>query len=69
MKSNRAMAFINGWASAFDLSGNFFINSTENVPGPQRDGEALKGDWQAVGRDIRHGIDQFTAEHDYTYGI
>jgi hypothetical protein len=55
-------SFWRGFASAFDLTGHF----TPRYYGrdPQRaDHEALKGDWEAIGRDMERAIRRFEKEH------
>jgi hypothetical protein len=57
MKSLRTKAFLEGWASAFDLSGKTTLEVPDYTAGPIRDAKAIRQDWKAVGRDIRHGMD------------
>lgn len=57
MRNSRMKAFLKGWASVFDLSGGLTVSIPDYRNGPQRDRVALRGDWEKVGNDIRHGMD------------
>ncbi|MDR2392855.1 MAG: hypothetical protein LBD93_01660 [Treponema sp.] len=52
LKTDKIGAFFDGFASAFDLSGQTFISLPDLDSGFQHDREALKGDWEAVGTDL-----------------
>ena len=49
--------FLKGFASAFDITGQFFLDIPDFNSGFQRDAEALRGDWRMVGGDIRKSMD------------
>jgi hypothetical protein len=55
-KSGKTQAFLNGFMSAFDISGQAFISIPDLDNGFQKDCEALRGDWQRVGDDMRHAM-------------
>jgi len=59
MKKPKIKAFIRGWSSLFDLTGAF-VSLPETLNGPARDAQALRSDWQAVGQDIRQGMNLAT---------
>jgi hypothetical protein len=55
--------FWSGWAKAFDLFGTSQIITVEDLQnGPQRDALALRGDWCAVGMDLRRSMDKIRQE-------
>jgi hypothetical protein len=55
-KNGALWAFLKGYVSAFDLSGQSLISLPDLDSGFQQDGEALRGDWQRVGDDIRRAM-------------
>jgi hypothetical protein len=55
-KNNKLQAFLKGFASAFDITGQSFISIPDLDSGFQRDREALMGDWQRVGDDMRRAM-------------
>ena len=50
-------AFLKGFASAFDITGQTLLDIPDFSSGFQRDTEALRGDWRMVGGDIRKAMD------------
>ncbi|MDR1030007.1 MAG: hypothetical protein LBL76_03950 [Treponema sp.] len=52
LKNGRLRAFLDGFSSAFDLSGQTFIVLPDLDSGFQKDREAIKGDWETVGNDM-----------------
>jgi hypothetical protein len=62
-KQTRILAFLKGFASAFDISGTTFMNDLPDFSGGfARDGLALRGDWQQVGDDLRKVMGQVVYE-------
>jgi hypothetical protein len=66
-KENRALnfklpTFLKGFASAFDVTGQAFVDFPDFNTGFQRDAEALRGDWRRVGNDLRTAMDSFAHE-------
>lgn len=61
MRSSRVKAFIKGWASVLDLSGWFSVSIPDYRNGPQRDREAIAGDWETVGQDLRQSMDHLSS--------
>lgn len=51
--------FLEGMASAFDLTGAFHESPPSREDGFRRDGEALAADWRAVGDDLRAAMADF----------
>jgi hypothetical protein len=49
-------SFLNGFSSAFDISGRTLISIPDLKSGFQKDREALRGDWQHVGDDMRRAM-------------
>jgi hypothetical protein len=56
LKNGTLRAFMDGFASAFDLSGQTFISIPDLDSGFQKDHEALKSDWEAIGNDLRRSM-------------
>jgi hypothetical protein len=54
--------FLQGFVSAFDITGQTLLNIPNLNTGFQRDREALQGDWQKVGNDIRKAMDSVANE-------
>lgn len=56
--------FIKGFANAFDLFG-VLRHSTQNIQedGFKKDMEAIAGDWQAVGDDLRRVMKCYSKAH------
>jgi len=50
-------AFLKGFASAFDITGQTLLERPNLQAGFQRDAEALRGDWIMVGNDLRKAMD------------
>jgi hypothetical protein len=53
-KNSALRAFLRGFASAFDITGG--VEVPDLTTGWQRDGEAIRGDWQRVGDDMRRAM-------------
>jgi hypothetical protein len=53
-KNNVLRAFLKGFASAFDISGG--VKTPDLTTGWERDGAAIRGDWQRVGDDMRRAM-------------
>jgi hypothetical protein len=51
--------FLKGFASAFDLSGQRFLEIPDLNTGFERDKTALAGDWRRIGNDMYKTMDQF----------
>ena len=49
-------SFWKGYASAFDISGQSLLAIPDLSTGFQRDAEALRGDWQRIGNDMRKAM-------------
>jgi len=65
-KTNKALyfklpTFLKGFASAFDITGQTLLDLPDFNTGFQRDAEALRGDWQRVGNDLRAAMGSFRA--------
>jgi hypothetical protein len=56
------LAFLRGFASAFDITGQTLLDIPDLRAGFQRDAEAIRGDWQQVGGDLRQAMDSFARE-------
>jgi hypothetical protein len=56
LKNGRVRAFLDGFISAFDIRGQTFISIPDLDSGFQKDREAIKGDWQRVGDDMRRAM-------------
>ena len=54
--------FLKGFMSTFDITGQTLLDIPDFNTGFQRDAEALRGDWQQVGKDIRKAMDYFAHE-------
>jgi hypothetical protein len=59
-KNGTLRAFLKGFASAFDITGQSFISIPDLNSGFQNDCEALRGDWQRVGDDMRRAMNIVT---------
>jgi hypothetical protein len=62
LKNGRLRSFFDGFASAFDLDGHTFISIPDLDSGFQEDREAIKGDWQRVGGDMRRAMNIISYE-------
>ena len=51
----KGLSFLKGYASAFDISGGAF-KFPDFSEGLNRDRQALAGDWQKVGNDLRNAM-------------
>jgi len=54
--------FFKGFASTFDITGQTLLDFPDFSTGFQRDAEALRGDWQRVGNDLRVAMDSIAHE-------
>jgi hypothetical protein len=61
-KNGKARAFLDGFMSAFDLSGQTFISIPDLDAGFQEDREAIRGDWQRIGDDMRRAMNMMSHE-------
>jgi hypothetical protein len=61
-KWSKLAAFLKGFASAYDMSGRTFMDVPDFSGGFERDGKALRGDWQRVGDDLRKAMGQVAHE-------
>jgi hypothetical protein len=55
-KNGKLRAFLDGFASAFDISGQTFISIPDLDAGFQQDREAIRDDWQRVEDDMRRAM-------------
>lgn len=65
VESNRKIplrAFFKGFASAFDLWGRSFVQEPDISRGFERDGAALRGDWDRVGADMKKALSLYSYE-------
>jgi hypothetical protein len=53
-KNGKLRAFLKGFASAFDITGG--VKAPDPTTGWERDGAAIRGDWQRVGDDMRRAM-------------
>jgi hypothetical protein len=53
-KNSALRAFLKGFMSAFDITGG--VETPDLATGWKRDGEAIRGDWQRVGDDMRRAM-------------
>jgi hypothetical protein len=61
-KTGKIRAFLNGFMSAFDISGQPFISIPDLDAGFQADCDAIKGDWEQIGGDLRRAMDMVSRE-------
>jgi hypothetical protein len=61
-KINVISSLLKGFSSVFNLSGQTFLDMPDFSGGFQRDGAALRGDWQRVGDDLRKAMNQISYE-------
>jgi hypothetical protein len=61
-RKTHGTAFLQGFASSFDLSGRAFLEMPDLSRGFERDWEALAGDWQRIGNDMRKAMNQVACE-------
>jgi hypothetical protein len=59
-KNSTLRAFLKGFASAFDITGG--VKTPDLTTGWERDGAAIRGDWQRVGDDMRRAMNIVTNE-------
>jgi hypothetical protein len=63
---NGFKAFLNGWVSAFDVTGQSLLRTLPDFSGGfERDAQALAGDWQRVGQDMRNAMNIVAQEMYY----
>ena len=55
-------SFLKGFVSAFDITGQTLLDIPDFNTGFQRDAQALRGDWQKVGGDLRKAMDSFAGK-------
>jgi hypothetical protein len=56
---SKLAAFLKGFASAFDLTGQTLMDVLPNLSdGFERDRQAIAGDWQQIGNDLRKAMGQ-----------
>jgi len=55
-------AFLKGFVSVFDITGQTLVSFPDLSKGLQKDAEALRGDWQRIGIDFRIAMD--TVAHE-----
>jgi hypothetical protein len=60
--TSKIQAFFDGFVSAFDIGGQTFISIPDLDSGFQKDREAIKGDWENIGKDLRRAMDIVTHE-------
>jgi hypothetical protein len=53
-KNSAISAFLKGFASAFDITGG--VETPDPNDGFRKDTEAIRGDWQRVGDDMRRAM-------------
>jgi hypothetical protein len=61
-ENGKVKAFLDRFISAFDIRGQTFISVSDLASGFQKDREAIKGDWQRIGDDIRRAMNIVTHE-------
>jgi hypothetical protein len=61
-RKRKTASFLKGIVSAFDITGQTFIMLPDFASGFQRDREAIKGDWSAIGGDIRRSM--YASSHE-----
>ena len=58
-KFNTIASFLKGFASAFDLSGQTFMDDIPDYSGGfERDAQVLRGDWERIENDLRKAMGQ-----------
>jgi hypothetical protein len=62
MGRNTIQAFVQGFASAFDLTGGTYIFIPDLMNGQERDKAALREDWNRIGNDIKRAMFMVTNE-------
>jgi hypothetical protein len=63
LKQGKLAAFFKGFASAFDITGQTFMDDIPDFSGGfARDARALRGDWERVGNDLRKAMGQISYE-------
>jgi hypothetical protein len=53
---NTIRAFIKGFSSVFDLMGGTYVFIPNLRNGQERDKEAMRGDWNRIGDDIKRSM-------------
>jgi hypothetical protein len=54
LKTGKIRAVLDGFMSAFDITGG--VKTPDLTTGWERDGAAIRGDWQRVGDDMRRAM-------------
>jgi hypothetical protein len=57
-KRHKISNSLRGFASAFDLTGQTLIDLPDFSGGFEHDRQALQGDWQRIGDDMRKAMNQ-----------
>jgi hypothetical protein len=55
-RNGKGLTFLDGFMSAFDISGGALISIPDLDAGFKQDREAIKGDWRRVGNDMRRAM-------------
>ena len=58
-----ATNFLRGFASVFNLYGNYYKFNTSSTP-EEADQKAIKSDWEKVGSDIKEAKSKFEKENE-----
>jgi hypothetical protein len=66
-RSDKIKCFMEGFSSIFDISGTAFTEDRDKPSGFQKDYQALCGDWQNLGNDMRKAINQEKAANQGLY--
>ena len=61
-KQSRILAFLKGFASAFDITGQTLLDVPDISTGYQRDAQVLREVWEQVGNDMRIAMDAYVNE-------
>ena len=61
-QATRLQSFLKGFRSAFDLTGRTYIQVPDLSNGWIKDGEAIRGDWDRIGNDMRKAMGQVSRE-------
>lgn len=57
-------SLLDGAATLLDLGGTLH-EERQKIPAELVDEAAIRSDWEAVGRDLQYGMDQFSESDDY----
>ena len=62
-KSSKCLSFIKGIGGIIDTTGAYFLNKPywmrEDLTPQEQDALALRGDWEAVGNDLRYAMEKY----------